>query len=339
MTQRAHPALSPGLVLLLCLALAAPAAAAEPLRILTQNMNRLFDDVDDGNREPVLATKRFEQRIRTAANHFAGRFGLPHVIALQEVENLNVLGRIAAEIEARHATRYRLVLLPGHDVSGINLAYLVRDGIRIRKVEQLFRDATLGHGGSPLFSRPPLYLDICFSEDCLALVNVHLRSMRGIDDPEDGARVRRKRLLQAETLAAWADRRQRLSPAPSLLLLGDFNALRPSDAHVDVIGIVRGAPDNSRTSLRGRDLVEPDLIDLTEAIPAARRYSFIFRRQKQQLDYMFVNRGFAADVDRIAFGRIHYRLSDHAGLIAQFRFRELTAGYAPARGTARTASR
>ncbi len=306
------------LALLLCVALAAPAGASEPLRILTQNMNRLFDDVDDGNRETVLATQRFERRVATAAERLGGYFGLPHVIALQEVENLNVLDRIAAGIEARFAVRYRRVLLPGHDVSGINLGYLVRAGIEVRRVEQLFRDATLDLDGSPLFSRPPLYLDACRLDDCLTLVNVHLRSMRGIDDPKDGARVRRKRLLQAEMLAAWTDRRQR--QASSLLLLGDFNALRPSDAHVDVVGIVRGDPDDSRPRLRGRDLVEPDLVDLTESIPAGRRYSYIFRRQKQQLDYMFANRGFAAELDSIAFGSIRYRVSDHAGLIAQFSF-------------------
>ncbi len=317
--ERPHPrrALS-CLALLLWGALAAPSLAAEPLRILTQNMNRLFDDVDDGNGETVLATSRFERRVATAARRFGEHFGLPHVIALQEVENLNVLDRIAARIESRHATRYRPLLLSGHDVSGINLAYLVRDGVEIRKLEQLFRDATLDLDGAPLFSRPPLYLEICYHGDCLTLVNVHLRSMRGIDDPDDGARVQRKRLLQAETLAAWVDRRQR--QAASLLLLGDFNALRPSDAHVDVIGIVRGNPDNSRTRLAGRDLVEPDLVDLTEPIPAERRYSFIYRRNKQQLDFMFADAAFGADVERIWFSRIQYRFSDHAGLIARFRF-------------------
>ncbi len=306
------------LALLLWIAFAAPAVAAEPLRILTQNMNRLFDDVDDGNGETVLATSRFERRVETAARRFGQYFGLPHVIALQEVENLNVLGRIAAEIEARHAARYRPLLLSGQDISGINLAYLVRDDVEIRRLEQLFRDLRLDLDDAPLFSRPPLYVELCYRGDCLALVNVHLRSMRGIDDPDDGARVRRKRLLQAEALAAWADRRQR--QAASLLLLGDFNALRPSDAYVDVIGIVSGNPDNSRTRLAGRDLVDPDLVDLTEAIPAERRYSFIYRRNKQQLDYMFVNSAFGADIEQISFSRIQYRFSDHAGLIAHLRF-------------------
>ncbi len=103
-------------------------------------------------------------------------------------------------------------------------------------------------------------------------------------------------------------------------MLGDFNALTPSDRHVDVAGIIAGRPDNTAARLSAPDLVEPDLVDLTRSIPAPKRYSFIYRRQKQQLDYMFSNRDFAADVEAIVFSRIDYHFSDHAGLLAWFRW-------------------
>ncbi|MDH3388900.1 MAG: hypothetical protein OEN02_13450 [Gammaproteobacteria bacterium] len=314
--------LTPGIlfcrILILLVALAPQAAAAEPLRVLSQNMNRLFDDIDDGNNERVLSSGRFQNRVTVAAKKFGEHFGLPHIIALQEVENLNVLQQIAAEIQRRYAARYRLVLIPGQDISGINLGFLVRYGIEIRKVDQLFRDSTVEPGGAPLFARPPLYLEACYIENCLTLVNLHLRSMRGIDSRSDGDRVRRKRLLQAEAIASWSNRLQRSQPAHSLLILGDLNALTPGDEHVDVVGIIRGNPDNSRARLQGRDLVEPDLVDLTGLIPAEKRYSFIFRRQKQQLDYMLVNDAFGADVEVIAFSGIDTHFSDHAGLLAWF---------------------
>ncbi|MDH3220452.1 MAG: hypothetical protein OEO19_13045 [Gammaproteobacteria bacterium] len=316
--------LTPGIlfcrILILLLALAPQAAASEPLRVLTQNMNRLFDDIDDGNHERILSTGRFKNRVKGAARKFGEHFGLPHIIALQEIENLNVLQQIATEIQRRYAARYRLVLLPGQDISGINLGFLVRYGVEIRKVDQLFRDDTIEPGGIPLFARPPLYLEACYIENCLILVNLHLRSMRGIDSLADGDRVRRKRLLQAETIAGWSNRLQRSQPGISLLLLGDLNALTPGDEHVDVVGIIRGNPDNSRARLRGRDLVDPDLVDLTRLIPPEKRYSYIFRRQKQQLDYMLVNQGFGADVEVIAFSRIDTHFSDHAGLLAWFRW-------------------
>ena len=304
--------------LILLLVLTAPAVNAESLRILSQNMNRLFDNIDDGNNEKILSRGRFQQRVKSAARKFGDDFGLPHIIALQEVENLHVLQQIAAEIRRRYYADYRLVLLPGQDVSGINLAFLVRYEVEIKKIEQLFRDVKFKLTGNPLFSRPPLYLEACIIENCISLLNVHLRSMRGIDSKRDGKRVTGKRLRQAESIAAWSNEFQHSRAGASLLLLGDFNALTPGDAHVDVAGIIRGNPDNTTVSLPGRDLVDPDLVDLTRLIPPAERYSFIFRRNRQQLDYMFINQSFAADVKDIDFSRIDYHFSDHAGLLAWF---------------------
>lgn len=307
-------------ILILLLTLTATGAEAESLRVLTQNLNRFFDNIDDGNNEQRLSRERFRQRVNAAARKFGDQFGLPHIIALQEVENLNTLTQIAAEIRDRYDARYRLILIPGQDLSGINIAYLVRDGVEIRKVAQLFRDKTFGVHGHSLFSRPPLYLEACYIENCLSLLNLHLRSMRGIDSNRDGERIRRKRLAQAEAIASWSNRLQQSSPQVSLLILGDLNALTPSDPHVDVAGIIRGNPDNQSARLPGRDLVQPDLVDLTLLIPPAQRYSYIYRAQKQQLDYMLVNRAFTAPVEAIVFSRIEPGFSDHAGLLARFKW-------------------
>jgi len=302
----------------LLLVLTAPPANADSLRILSQNMNRLFDNVDDGNNEQILSLGRFRQRVKSAARKFGDEFGLPHIIALQEVENRYVLQNIADEIRHRYQVDYVLLLIPGQDISSINLGFLVRHDVQVKKLEQLFRDAKFKPTGNPLFSRPPLYLEACTVENCLSLLNVHLRSMRGIDSARDGKRVAGKRQQQAASIAAWSNRFQQSRAGASLLLLGDFNALTPSDKHVDIADIIRGNPDNNRARLPGRDLVEPDLVDLSRLIPAAKRYSYIFRHNKQQLDYMFVNQSFTADVESIAFSRIDYQFSDHAGLLAWF---------------------
>lgn len=298
--------------------LSGPAQAGEQLYVLSQNMNRLFDDVDDGNNEKRLSPKRFRQRVAAAAEKLANRFGLPHIVALQEIENLNVLNRIAAAIEKTHAIRYRSILLQGNDVSGINIGFLVHPDIEVRRVEQLFRERRFGPDGEPLFSRPPLALEACQVGKCLTLLNLHLRSMRGIDDSSRGPRVRRKRLRQAETVAAWSNLLQQSDPPGSILILGDFNALTPADEFVDVAGILRGNPQREGLALEGRDLINPDLVDLTASIPAHKRYSFLYRRQKQQLDYMLVNRAFGARLESIGFSRIDYGFSDHAGLLARF---------------------
>ncbi len=304
--------------LILALSLGTPATSAEPFRVLTQNMDRLFDNIDDGNNEEILSRGRFRKRVKSAAKKFGKHFGLPHIIALQEVENLYVLQQIATEIRHRYQARYRIILIPGQDVSGINLAFLVRFGVEIKKVDQLFANKVFKLTGNPLFSRPPLYLEACYIDNCISFLNLHLRSMRGIDSKEDGDRVARKRLSQAETIATWSNRFQQSRPDSSLMILGDINALTPTDKHVDVAGIIRGIPNNVNVRLTARDLVEPDLVDLTDLIPQNKRYSFIFRKRQQQLDYMFVNQNFAADLEIINFSRIDRHFSDHAGLLAWF---------------------
>lgn len=308
--------------LTLLLLVTAQACAAESFSVLSQNMNRLFDDIDDGNQEQVLATDEFRRRISRAVQKFAEEYALPQVIALQEVENLNVLRQISTGIRHQYAIDYQLVLIPGQDPSSINLAYLVRAGIIIRKSSQMFRQRRFPFDGPPLFSRPPLRLDSCIRRHCLSLVNLHLRSMRGIGSDDKGAWVANKRLLQAETVARWVNRFQQENPSAWLLLLGDFNALTPSDSHVDVAGIIRGNPNSRGTRLASLDLVNPDLHDLTLQIPPDHRYSYIFRSNRQQLDYLFANAPLAQTIVNIRFGAIDYAFSDHAGLLATFQWPE-----------------
>ena len=288
------------------------------LTVLSINLNRFFDDVDDGNREKVLTRKRFRQRVKITADAFAERFALPDVIAVQEVENGNVLRHLAKAIRRDYRVDYRALLIEGQDLSGIDVGYLLRSDLHIRHREALFADLRLTHQDQPLFSRPPLYLELCRLQSCFELLNLHLRSMRGIGNADRGDRVARKRRQQAEAVAAWCQQRQSSALGSSLMVIGDLNALTPADEHVDVAGIIRGAPDNRATRLAGRDLIEPDLIDLTARIPPDRRYSFVYRGRRQQLDYLLVNRDFTARLDTIAFARIDRRVSDHAGLYARF---------------------
>lgn len=306
------------ILLLLLLGISTSLSAADSLRVLSQNLNRLFDDIDDGNQEKVLSHDRFLAKVKTAAKKIGSSFALPEIVALQEVENLNVLREIALEIWRRHRLRYQLVLLPGLDPSGINVGYLIHPGLEIHRADQLFRDALLEFDGKPLFTRPPLYLEVCRLQRCLSVLNLHLRSMRGIDSPKDGKRVLAKRLQQANTIAGWVNDFQIANPGAALIVLGDFNALSPADTYLDVAGIIRGNPDNSQTGIKAKDLLEPDLVDLTRQIPQERRYSYIFRKNKQQLDYLMVSREFESSLKSIEFSRIDYRFSDHAGLIARF---------------------
>ena len=192
---------------------------------------------------------------------------------------------------------------------------MVKSTFQVDEYFQLFRKRRLAIDGSYLFSRPPLFTRLCQLDRCLSLVNVHLRSMRGISKSKKAKRNRLKRLHQAQALASWINKAQKTS-FKSLAIIGDFNALKPSDKWVDVMGVIEGKPDNKRPLLKSKDMVEPDIIDATSSIPEKNRVSFNYKGNYQQLDYLLVNNQFGATINSIQFLPIDRKLSDHAALLA-----------------------
>jgi len=212
--------------------------------------------------------------------------------------------------------RNTAILQPGNDVSSINVGYLVHHKLRIESSRQLFKDRRLGRAA--LFSRPPLLIKACL-QSCITLVNLHLRSMRGLRSAKKGKRIALKRLGQATEIAGWVNGFQTENPQLALVILGDFNALTPADGISDIVGTIAGNPDNRGKRFRADDLVKQDLIDLTQSIPAAERYSYRYKGQNQILDYMLANRVFQANLIQIRFSPIRRAFSDHAGLLAEFK--------------------
>ena len=300
----------------LTLILSSPLYAGETIRIASQNMNRFFDNIDNGKNEKISSESEFKAKVEIATTTIIEQFSKPDIIALQEVENTNVLSNVATALRNRSGARYQAVLLGGNDVSAINTGFLVKRTVKIKSVKQLFKQQRLKLDQSLLFSRPPLYLEACKGPVCLSLLNLHLRSMRGIRSSAKGHRVRLKRLEQASIIARWIEQFQQTRPKSLLLVLGDLNGLTPADSYIDVVGTILGKPDNSNTELQAVDWISNDLIDLTRHIPRKNRFSYIYRNKKQILDYMLASSLLKPRLDHISFSRIDYDFSDHAGLIA-----------------------
>jgi predicted extracellular nuclease len=295
------------------------ALADNSFRVVSQNMYRLFDDIDSGKKyETVISTQRFHQNVKAAAQKIITTFGLPDIIALQEVENINTLNQIIHQIQLASGVHYRAVLREGNDISGINVGFLIQSNYQVISVNQLFKQTKLTFVNSPLFSRPPLLIEVCKQSNCLSLLNLHLRSMIGIRSKTKGHRVRTKRLEQATKIAKWINQFQSVRLGQPLMVLGDLNALSPSDQYIDVVGTIIGKPDNKNTKLWSQDFIKQDLTDLTQRVSHPKRYSYIHKKKKQILDYMIINQQFKPKLERIWFSEIDYSFSDHAGLIADF---------------------
>ena len=290
-------------------------AFAERLTIASQNLNRLFDDIDQGNRAKIETSKRYQQRLQRIAKHSIAELDNPDIIALQEVENIGILQDLATLIKQLGGPQYSAWLIEGNDVSGIDVGYLIRANLKVKDAEQLFPGTSSVLG--PLFSRPPFRIDFC-DRYCLTIVNLHLRSMRGLKKTRKGRRVALKRQQQATELASWINQFQIENPDASLMLIGDFNALTPPNLYTDTLGTILGNPDNSNLQYPTPDLIERDLFNLTIKVPANQRFSYVYKGKKQVLDYALISQGFRPELKQIRYQQINRAISDHAALIIEF---------------------
>lgn len=324
--------------------------------IASFNMQRLFDTINhdadagtpgDQTDDVVMTPAGFERRLRKASLAIRQTLRMPDILGVVEAENLDVLQGIAARVNADAGDSnpgYVAYLAEGNDPGGIDVGFLVKsatvDVVAVTQVGKVTTYVTPAGDEDLLNDRPPLVLEarvhgpVGEPYPVTAIVN-HLRSLNGIDDAEDGARVRTKRRAQAEFLASYVQQRQQSNPAERIALVGDFNAFEFSDGYVDSIGTIAGRPSPAdRVVLASADLVDPDLANLLELADPGERYSFVFAGNPQALDHVLVTAPLRRRFTRLAFGRGNAdmpealrqfddrpeRLSDHDAPVAYFAF-------------------
>jgi predicted extracellular nuclease len=326
-----------------------PVRAREPgeFSVGTLNMFRLFDDVDDpvdpnGRNDAVVSTAEYQRRLAKFSAHIRTVLDSPDILAVQEVEKLGVLEDLANLIALEDSSvSYTAYLEEGNDLGTIDVGFLVRDNITVNAVSQLGKDEVFVNPitleNNILHDRPPLLLEghceLDFGTFPIAVMAVHNRSLGGIDGNE-GLRVRVKRLLQAESIAAKVQDLQMADANVRLVVTGDFNAFEFTDGYADTVGVIAG-DFNPLTSLVcsesvcAGDLVEPNLDNQTLWVPDYDRYSFIFRGNAQVLDHALTSQKLASEISGVEFGRGNadaavdlindagsvLRSSDHDGLV------------------------
>ncbi len=345
----------------------APVPNANELTIASFNMERFFDTTNDPNNpnDPVLTATAFNKRLSKASQIIRNVQKLPDVIGVEEMENLSTLQAVAAQvnsdvvnIDGGSNPNYHAYLVEGNDIGGIDVGFLVKESrvttINVTQIELAGCDhvtaSTCYNYTDPntgaldiLNDRPPLVLQASIPSQAggtfafIVIVN-HTRSLSGIDDNTAagagtvGARVREKRRKQAEFLANYIQNRQTADPTEKIITVGDLNAFRVNDGYVDVIGTILGTPaPPDQVVLASSDLVNPNLTDLLDTLPATEQYSYNFDGNAQTLDHIIVNRRAFVFVDRFAYARNdsdfpvknyestnELRLSDHDQPVAYF---------------------
>ena len=330
-----------------------PATTDRQFSIAAANIETFVDDVDDPDlKEDVATTEAFQKRIGKISMAVRDYLQFPDVFAVIEAENLNVLKKLAARINAdavaggKPDPKYEAYLFDGNDGRGIDCGFLVKttrvtvvSAKQFGKTER-FKNPITGNDDI-LNDRPPIMLELAVADPktgqpfAFTIVNNHLKSFRGIDDPKEGQNVRMKKKLQAEFLAKWVNERQKANQNERLLLVGDFNAFPFNDGLVDQIGTIIGKPAPKDAVIESSpDLVETDLIDLVNLIRADQQYSYSFDGNAQVLDHFLANvlmrkhlAGFGylrinADYPQIyrAAGDRPERFSDHDVAVGYFTF-------------------
>lgn len=279
-----------------------PVPAANEFTVAGYNIENFTSANDAQRRKAALA-------IRTILRY-------PDVIGHIEIANLATLQALASQVNADAAAAgdpnpaYEARLIPASPGATQNVGFLVKTSrVQINAVTQEL--AAEPFGTDLLHDRPPLVLHATVDPlganpgEVIVVVN-HLRSFIDVELLNaTGARVRAKRTAQAESVAALLQRLQTDHPGTPVISVGDYNAYEFSDGYTDPIGILKGmpTPGNQLVVSDSPDLVNPNYRNLTDLLPAAERYSFIFEGTPQALDHVLVNEVAHSYLQRYAIAR------------------------------------
>jgi uncharacterized protein len=315
-----------------------PGPTTNHLTVAALNLQRFYNAVDESGGDVVLTAAAYSNRLEKAGLLLRDVMHGPDIVGLGEVENIAVLHDLARTASPMHGAW----LLPGNDSSAINIGFLVNTArVQVLAVTQHGKSSTFTHPVTGmqvmLHDRPPLLLRALVRDPAstnvlgVTVIMNHLRSLLGIENAESGPFIRAKRQAQAEFLARLIQQRQAIGE--HVIVMGDFNAFEFNDGFVDVLGTIAGAPTPSNeVVLASADLVEPNLFNLIETLPAWDRYSYIFDGSPQALDHILVSQNLRARVQRFLYVRtnadfpessrndagIPHRISDHDAAMVHF---------------------
>jgi len=218
------------------------------VRIATYNVRNLFDEAGAAL---ANAPGKTPDELKALAGTLAGLRA--DVVLLQEVGSQ----RLLTEVNDRLPDPYPIVeMLPGNSNRGIHLAVLCREPVRLTSHRSLTltdeKGQVLGeyeteHDAAADIRRPlRIQRDLMLAEleqdgmDTLALFNVHLKSKTNRDWRLLGAD--NIRAAESRQIAVQIERYLTRFPQRPVLLGGDFNDTRNSDAVAPIFGLPLSDP-------------------------------------------------------------------------------------------------
>jgi predicted extracellular nuclease len=262
--------------------------------VATYNLYNLFDEFDDPDKEDaVLDPEEVELLLTKHALAIHDYLRMPDLIAVQEVENLEILERLANTEPI--AGYYGAVLIDGPYPRAVDVGLLYR----LSRVEVVSAEARQYHtdladgygppsdpnypcpeGYGPLFSRPPLVVHLktirksyCWCKcrqhrpgtDLWLIIN-HFKS-KSVYAPTY-ADTEPRRIEQAEWVGSLVDEIQDSNPCAKVMVIGDLNSYEDE------------APITT--------LIDGGLTNLVFEVHKKYRYSYIYRGMSGVLDHTLI---------------------------------------------------
>lgn len=251
-----------------------PAAPANDVTVANFNIERFFNDQNEGNGNNVtLTTAAYQGRLNKLSLAVRNVLGMPDILTLEEVEGpkpgdpqvypvvQDIVNKINGDAVAAGQGNpdYGWCQYPTNDVGEISPAILYKQGkVALLDCVQYGLNTTYntpGGGSALLNDRPPVVLRANVTAPgsdtgvTIRVVGNHLRSLGGIDEPgvANGDRVRAKRNEQAKYVANLvtgnlAEQTANWNLTDNLLVAGDMNAFEVNDGYGDTLNCIGGAP-------------------------------------------------------------------------------------------------
>lgn len=230
----------------------------------------------------------------------------PDVIGVQEVYQQAALNKLATQIETDDSNVDYTAYVK-QTANSQAVGFLVRSGVTVATgypkehgSGETFIDPS-DQSVDPVHDRLPIVLEASVGNFDFTVIDIHNRSLIGVEEAVRGLRIRAKRLAQAQSVAKLVQ--QEADKGSKVIVVGDFNAYEFTDGYVDVLGQIKGSPKPARNLLSGPDLVEPNLCNLVDGLPALDRYSLLFEGSAQALDHALINPAMARHAVEMQFGR------------------------------------
>jgi predicted extracellular nuclease len=257
---------------------ASPELSGSQITVATFNLDNYFDSINDTgmDAEPTFSLTSISLKQRKLTYQISDILGCPTLLALQEVEKVELLQELVRLLEEPCGMEYRIDHLPTPDARGSDLAFLVDpEHIHVIEVSQVQTCTTIetgildpnvncAQGYQPLFSRPPLALDAWIDSQHFFILNNHLKSKRGENLSSQERRIEQAMHIHTFIQSLTEDRGEL-----AVIVVGDFNDYYNSQVMEILVG--NGL-----------------LTSALETVPESEKYSYIFDGYSQLIDWILV---------------------------------------------------